>query len=84
MGAIIKITREAVYKAYDRPDFDGTVLVRDFAEVYALQRHCVPSQNIFTAECWQDIDPTNSRLRDIPGLPNPPIIDPAGTSRKRH
>lgn len=83
LGMIIDITREAVFKAHDRPDFDGSVLVRDFAEVYALKRHCVPSQNIFTAESWQDINPANSRLRDIPGLPSPPITDPACTRRKR-
>ena len=77
LGMIIDLTREAAFKAFQRSDFDGTVRLADFATVYARKRHCIPSQNIFTAENWTDIDPRNSRLRDIPDTPSTPTVSTA-------
>jgi hypothetical protein len=68
-GMVIDFVREALFKAFQRLDFNGTITVADFAAVYSMKRHCVPAENIFTAHDWQNIVPRNSRLRDVPAAP---------------
>ena len=84
-GVIISMTRQAVFVAIDRENFDGTVRVADFAVAYARERDCLPSQNVLTADKWHEIVPGNSRLRDDGNTPATSPTTPAkrGASRRK-
>ncbi len=56
-GTIIKMTRLAVFQALDRKDYDGNILIDDYAAVYASKRGGPPSTNIFLADNWDKLTP---------------------------
>ncbi|CUW40613.1 protein of unknown function [Magnetospirillum sp. XM-1] len=58
--------RDHVLQAAERPDYDGSILVGDFAAAYAAERSCERSENIFLSPRWHEIRPENSRLRVDP------------------
>jgi hypothetical protein len=64
-GVAVDLTRSAVLTAIDRSDFDGAILIEDFAAAYATERGCERSENVFLAPNWHEIRPENSRLRTI-------------------
>lgn len=79
-GSTIHMTRMAILRAFDRENFDGSVTINDFAKAYAAERGCDSSQNIFLAEKWYEIEPSNSRLADEP---EPPAEEAPVKRRKR-
>lgn len=63
-GVVVDLIRSAVLQATERPGFDGSVRIDDFAAAYAAEKGCERSENVFLSPDWHEIQPANSRLRE--------------------